>query len=139
MKARRAPTNQHQRTRRDHANETAEDYVEAIAGLVELHERCRVTDLAELFAVSHVTVSKTLVRLKKEGLVTTQPYGPIHLTPAGEKLASDSKKRHDVVLQFLLAIGVRDEVAQTDAEGIEHHVSEETLECMRHFCSQRNS
>ncbi len=137
MKTRRTPTNQHQRTRHDHASETAEDYVEAIADLVFLHKRCRVTDLAEQFAVSHVTVSKTLARLKKEGLVIAEPYGPVQLTTAGEKLAKDAKNRHEIVLQFLRAIGVQEEVAVTDAEGIEHHVSKETLDRMLQFCERQ--
>lgn len=136
MKSRRAPTNQHQRTRRDHASETAEDYVEAIADIVERSDRCRVTDLATQFAVSHVTVTKTLARLKKEGLVESEPYGPIHLTATGLKMAKDSKIRHEIVVQFLLAIGVSEQTAATDSEGIEHHVSRETLECMRDFCAK---
>ncbi len=126
-------TNQHQRTRRDHATETAEDYVEAIAEIIDGKERCRVTDLAEHFAVSHVTVTKTVARLKKEGLVETEPYGPIYLTASGRALAENSRIRHEVVLEFLLALGVTQSTANSDSEGIEHHVSEETLQRMKEF------
>jgi len=55
---------------------------------------------------------------------------PVSLTAAGEQLAKRSKRRHDVVLQFLIAIGVNEKTAEIDAEGIEHHVSDETLTAM---------
>lgn len=119
------------RTRRDHANETAEDYVEAIASVADEQGRCRGADLARLMGVSHVTVTKTVARLAAEGLVETEPYGPIALTARGRKLARASRERHELVLDFLLAIGVERQTAEIDAEGIEHHVSKQTLECFR--------
>ena len=63
------------RTRRDHANETAEDYVEAIAATIREKGRCRGADLAKLFGVSNVTITKTVARLQSAGLVNTEPYG----------------------------------------------------------------
>lgn len=125
--------NAHVRTRRDHASETAEDYVEAIQSLVTENGTCRVTDLAHHFAVSHVTVTRIVARLNREGLVETQPYGPISLTPAGESLASESQQRHQVVYAFLSALGVDERTAAIDTEGIEHHVSPATLAAMRRF------
>ncbi len=118
-----------QRTRSDHARETAEDYVEAIAEHLAEQGACRGADLARQFGVSHVTVTKTIARLQAEGLVETEPYGPLNLTDAGSKLAAASQKRHQAVLDFLLAIGVSAQTAETDTEGIEHHVSDETLAC----------
>ena len=121
------------RTRRDHASETAEDYVEAIAARIEQHGVCRGADLARLFGVSHVTVTKTVSRLQSEGLIETELYGPVRLTRAGRKLAASSRQRHELVLRFLLALGVSRAVAEVDSEGIEHHVSEETLRAFRRF------
>lgn len=121
------PKHPFRRTRTDHATETAEDYVEAIAEIEGDKGQCRAADLARLFAVSHVTVAKTLGRLAVEGFVETEPYAPVTLTDAGRQLASHSRNRHAVVLEFLQAIGVSREVAEADAEGIEHHVSPETL------------
>jgi DtxR family manganese transport transcriptional regulator len=123
----------HERTRHDHRSETAEDYVEAVAELIEENHICRVTDLARHFAVSHVTVSKTVSRLKSAGLLTSQPYGPIELTREGKRLATKAKQRHQIVLDFLLALGISQRVAEMDAEGIEHHVSQETLLQFRKF------
>ena len=127
-----APTpNAHARTRRDHAAETAEDYVEAIADLIDEKEACRVTDLAERFDVSHVTVIRVIERLERDGYLATEPYKPVTLTPAGRELAEWCRERHELVYRFLRAIGVGEHAARADSEGIEHHVSRETLERFR--------
>ncbi len=114
-------------TREAHSREIAEDYVEAIAELTEATGEARVTDLARRLGVTHVTVNRTIARLQRNGYVTSQPYRAIFLTETGKKLATESKKRHDVVVQYLRSIGVPEHTAQLDAEGIEHHVSPETL------------
>lgn len=131
------PAQSHSRIRKDHASETAEDYVEAIARLIEEQGRCRITDLAAHFGVSHVTVTKTVARLAKEGLVITQPYGPMTLTEAGARMALESQRRHEIVYQFLLSIGVSKATAADDAEGIEHHVSAETLKCFQKYLEKK--
>lgn len=114
-------------TRRAHRDETAEDYVEAVAQLIEEQGTARVGQLAKAMGVSHVTVTRIVSRLCKEGLLTTEPHKPIFLTDTGREMAHESHERHLVVLRFLLAIGVEERQAQIDAEGIEHHVSAETL------------
>lgn len=122
--------NPFRRTRNDHANETAEDYVEAIYDILQEHSTCRASDLARKFAVSHVTVHRIVARLHEEGLLETEPYRPITLTPKGKRLAKKVRQRHELVYKFLLAIGVDEETAAVDAEGIEHHVSQQTLDCL---------
>lgn len=117
----------HRRTRRDHQSETAEDYVEAIAQILDEQEACRLADLAKRFAVSHVTAHRIVQRLHKQGLVTTRPYQPIALTSQGQRLAARCRQRHEIVYRFLLSIGLDRETALLDAEGIEHHVSPKTL------------
>ncbi|MEM8670607.1 MAG: manganese-binding transcriptional regulator MntR [Planctomycetota bacterium] len=129
----------HLRTRRDHASETAEDYVEAIDQILEVRDTCRLTDLARRFAVSHVTANRIVERLQREGYVTTEPYQPIRLTRKGKRLASECRKRHEIVFQFLLAIGIDAETAANDAEGIEHHVSPATLERFREMSNAGSS
>ncbi len=120
-----------ERTRNDHASETAEDYVEAIDDMIAARGECRVTQLAAQFGVSHVTVLKVVRRLERDGLVTTEPRKPIKLTRSGKRLANRCRERHDIVYRFLLAIGVSERVAAIDSEGIEHHVSPATLKRMR--------
>jgi len=131
-------TTSFRRTRNDHASETAEDYVEGIHDLIQRQGKCRVVDLATLFGVSHVTVTKIVSRLQKEGYVDTQPYAPITLTEDGQKLADEARQRHEIVLDFLRAIGVSEQQAALDAEGIEHHVSPETLRCMAEVTMQKS-
>ena len=133
MKETRKVADGHRRTRRDHAAETAEDYVEAISEVLAEKGACRVIDLARRFDVSHVTVTKIIARLKDSGLVTSEPYRPLELTETGKRLAAKSRRRHEIVHRFLLAIGVSEAIAAVDSEGIEHHVSPETLEAMRVF------
>ncbi len=127
------PSTQYRKTRHDHASETAEDYVEAIQGLIEGEGSCRVMDLARRLGISHVTVVRTVQRLKAEGLVETAPYRPIELTAKGRRLARWSKERHELVQSFLLALGVSPTVAADDAEGIEHHCSPATLKAMKTY------
>ena len=115
------------RLRRDHAVEIAQDYVEAIADLVAAVGEARVTDLARRLGVTHVTVNRTLSRLQKAGYVSTKPYRAIFLTTDGHRLAEECKRRHETVAAFLRSLGVSAKAAEMDAEGIEHHVSPETL------------
>lgn len=122
-----------QRTRDDHSRENAEDYVELIDSLISETGEARAVDLAERLGVSHVTVSKTVQRLQREGYVTSQPYRSIFLTDKGREVAAASRERHELVLKFLEALGVSSETAEIDAEGIEHHVSDETLQAMGRY------
>jgi len=121
------------RTRQQHAQERAQDYVEAIADLIALQGEARATDLAKVLGVTHVTVIRTVERLQRDGLVTTQPYRSIFLTDAGRDLAAKAKARHETVIAFLEALGVSPSTARSDAEGIEHHVSPETLGAFEKF------
>jgi DtxR family manganese transport transcriptional regulator len=129
--------NRHSSVRSDHATELAEDYVEAIADKIKVDGSCRAVDLAKQFQVSHVTVNRTIGRLERDGLVTTQPYAPIALTAAGSRLAKTASRRHAIVHQFLLSLGVNKATADIDSEGIEHHVSPETLAAMQNFLERQ--
>jgi len=115
------------RVRQARQTETAEDYVEMIAELIDSQGEARIVELAERFGVAHATVNKTVARLQREGLVSARPYRSIFLTDAGRAMADACRKRHRIVVEFLKSIGVSADVAEIDAEGIEHHVSEETL------------
>ena len=127
-----------QRTREENAQETAQDYVEMIAELIAATGEARVTDLARRLGVTHVTVNRTIRRLQRNGLVTALPYRSIFLTAAGRKLSEESRRRHEIVGGFLKSLGVPDTIALADAEGMEHHVSKETLAAfMKHLASHR--
>ncbi|HTA95200.1 MAG TPA: manganese-binding transcriptional regulator MntR [Verrucomicrobiae bacterium] len=125
------------RSRRDRAVETAQDYVEAIADLSASLGEARVVDLARRLGVTHVTVNRTLARLKRAGFVNTKPYRAIFLTVAGNKLADECKRRHETVVAFLHSLGIPEKTAELDAEGIEHHVSPETLAVFERLLKRR--
>jgi DtxR family manganese transport transcriptional regulator len=133
LRAARVQARCHDRTRRAHLSEVAEDYVEVIADLIDANGEARAVDIAERLGVTHVTVNRTVGRLQRDGLVTTRPYRSIFLTDAGRRLALQVRRRHRLVLAFLRALGVSERAAQADAEGIEHHVSAETLAAFTRF------
>ena len=127
------------RIREDHSAEIQEDYVELIADLIGLHGEARLVDLASCLGVSGATVNATIQRLQKDGLVESRPYRSIFLTRKGQELADWSRARHKIVLEFLHAVGVSPSVAEADAEGIEHHVSDETLRVFEKVTAQLRS
>ncbi len=116
-----------------HQTELAEDYVELIAELIEEKGEARIVDLSERLGVAKATVVNTIQRLRRDGLVTSEPYRAIFLTDSGRKLATASRQRHEIVRDALIAMGVDAETAEADAEGIEHHVSQPTLDAFVKF------
>lgn len=127
------------RTREDHQTEIAEDYVELIyrLGDPEPGSLVRTTDLVAELGVAQPTVTKTLDRLQRDGLVTVIPRQSVELTPAGRTLAEKSLARHETIVNFLIQIGVPAQQAELDTEGIEHHVSEVTLKAFEKFIDTR--
>ena len=83
--------------------------------------------------MSQATVNKNLKRLISFNLAKSEPYRSIFLTEKGEKLATQSKQKHEIVYNFLIKLGVSRKTAENDSEGIEHHVSDETLKLMKKF------
>ena len=126
------------RTRAAHRSETAEDYVELIAELIGARGEARAVDLAARLGISQATVANTLARLQREGLIEHRPYRSVFLTDVGRDLAERARRRHRLVVAFLGALGLSEETAARDAEGIEHHVSEETLEAFARFVEAKD-
>ena len=124
------------RIRLAHQSEVAEDYVEMIADLIAETGEARTVDLAVRFGVTSPTVNAIIQRLQREDLVETRPYRSIFLTEAGQALAGEARGRHRIVRDFLVTIGVSDATAEEDAEGIEHHVSAETLAVFARITNQ---
>jgi DtxR family transcriptional regulator, manganese transport regulator len=107
--------------------ELVEDYIELIADLIADGGEARQVDIAARLGVAQPTVAKMLKRLADEGFVSQRPYRGVFLTQLGQDLAERSRARHQLVETFLRALGVSADTARRDAEGIEHHVSSETL------------
>lgn len=119
--------------REAHRMELVEDYVELISDLLADGGEARQVDIATRLGVAQPTVAKMLRRLARDGWVVQRPYRGVFLTPEGEALAHASRERHQTVERFLLALGVDPDTARRDAEGIEHHVSEQTLALFEAF------
>ncbi|ARU93474.1 manganese-binding transcriptional regulator MntR [Tatumella citrea] len=125
--------------REAHRRELIDDYVELISDLIHEFGEARQVDMAARLGVSQPTVAKMLKKLASTGLVEQVPYRGVFLTPEGETLAEQSRERHHIVETFLLTLGVSQEIAHRDAEGIEHHVSEETLAIFKAFYQKQQS
>lgn len=125
-----------QRIRDAHQLELAEDYVELIADLIEATGEARLVDVAQRLGVTKSAASTTLNKLKRDGLVVSEKYRSIFLTEAGQALALHCKQRHDIVYRFLLKLGVPEEAAYYDSEGMEHHISAQTLSIMADFLGE---
>ena len=116
-----------------HKSENTEDYLEIIADLLNVKGEARIVDIASKLDIAQATANKTIQRLQNQGFVKKEPYRSIFLTLKGQQVASISKKRHIIVLNFLKNLGLDIKTAEADAEGIEHHVSDKTLKKMEQF------
>ncbi len=125
------------KVRNAHKTENTEDYLELIAELLNSKGEARIVDIAESLGIAQATANKTIQRLQTQGFIKREPYRSIFLTLKGQKIASESKKRHNIVYNFLLNLGLDKNTASEDAEGIEHHVSEKTLRKMDNFNSKK--
>ncbi len=125
------------KVRNAHKTENTEDYLELIAELLNSKGEARIVDIADNLGIAQATANKTIQRLQLQGYIKREPYRSIFLTLKGQKIASESKKRHNIVFNFLINLGLDKNTAAEDAEGIEHHVSEKTLRKMDNFNSKK--
>ena len=125
------------KVRNAHRTENTEDYLELVAELLNSKGEARIVDIAEKLGIAQATANKTIQRLHSQGYIKREPYRSIFLTYKGQKIASESKKRHNIVYNFLRNLGLDKNTASEDAEGIEHHVSEKTLRKMDNFNSKK--
>ncbi|RVV99186.1 manganese-binding transcriptional regulator MntR [Mesobaculum littorinae] len=128
-----------QKTRDARRSELVEDYVELVAELIDTEGEARQVEIARRLGVAQPTVAKMLKRLAEDGMILQKPYRGVFLTDAGRALASECRRRHEIVEAFLMTLGIDAEIARHDAEGIEHHVSAETLTAFETFVASRKS
>ena len=120
-------------SRNSHSHENTEDYLELINDLLNNIGEARIVDIANVLDISQATANKTVRRLKHQGYLKKEPYRSIFLTAKGQEIAVKSKRRHRIVYEFLINLGLSKKIAQLDSEGIEHHVSGETLRKLKKF------
>lgn len=107
---------------------SAEDYLERIHELIEKKGYARVSDIAELLGLTRPTVSIMVQRLSRDGYLAYEKYRGLTLTARGAEVARRIQTRHVLLTEFLGLLGLDRSVVSHDVEGIEHHVSQETLE-----------
>jgi len=121
------------RARQARETEIVEDYVELVADLIDEQGEARAVDIGRRLGVTGATVNKMLARLKQMDLIATEPYRSVFLTGEGRRMAELSRRRHHIVVALLRAVGVDEETAWADAEGLEHRCSPETLAAFEKF------
>ncbi len=110
-----------------------EDYLEVIYELVERKGYATTGDISDYLNVSSPSVTKMMQRLDESGYLVYERYKGINLTTKGTEVAQGMRQRHDILTEFLIMLGVDEETAHRDAEGIEHYLEPKTLEKLESF------
>jgi Mn-dependent DtxR family transcriptional regulator len=107
-----------------------EDYLEQILDLINTKGYARVADIAQGLKISQASVTNMVQRLDAEGLLKYEKYRGLVLTTAGETLARNIMRRHQLLSDFLRMLEIEEEVVYHDVEGMEHHISPQTLDAI---------
>jgi Mn-dependent DtxR family transcriptional regulator len=110
-----------------------EDYLEVIYELVQYKGYATTIDISEYLNVSSPSVTYMIQRLNESGHLNYEKYRGIRLTDKGILVAKNIQERHGLLAEFLRIIGVDEDTANKDAEGIEHHLQPKTLEKLEQF------
>ncbi|MEP7077790.1 MAG: transcriptional regulator MntR [Chthoniobacterales bacterium] len=113
-----------------------EDYLERILELINSKGYARVVDIATSLKISQASVSNMVQRLAAEGLLKYEKYRGLVLTTAGETLARNITRRHQLLTDFLTLLGLDEQVIHHDVEGMEHHISPPTLRAIETLTRQ---
>jgi Mn-dependent DtxR family transcriptional regulator len=122
------------KTRRN--SSAVEDYLERILELIDSKGYARVVDIATSLKISQASVTNMVQRLDAEGLLKYEKYRGLVLTPAGESLARNITRRHQLLTDFLTLLRLDKQVIHHDVEGMEHHISPPTLRAIEALTAQ---
>lgn len=111
----------------DRPSQTAEDYLERIHELIEEKGYARVVDIASSLAVRQASVTSMVQKLGELGFLNYEKYRGLVLTDQGREIARRIKSRHEALARFFSLFGIAEATQHRDIEGIEHHLSKETL------------
>jgi len=109
------------------SSSAAEDYLERIQELIDAKGYARVVDIAGSLGISQASVTNMVKRLDSEGFVHHEKYRGLVLTPEGEQIARAISRRHKILTDFFLLMGVSTDEVDRDVEGMEHHLSKASL------------
>ena len=111
-------------------SQSAEDYLERIHELIEEKGYARVVDIASSLQVKQASVTSMVQKLGELGYINYEKYRGLILTDKGREIAQKIQRRHETLSRFFSLLALDAEVQQADIEGIEHHLSPETVECL---------
>ncbi len=111
-------------------SQSAEDYLERIHELIEEKGYARVVDIASSLNVKQASVTSMVQKLGDLGYLNYEKYRGLVLTEKGKEVACGVQKRHETLSRFFSLFGLNDETQRQDIEGIEHHLSPETVEVL---------
>ena len=109
-------------------NQSAEDYLERIHELIESKGTAHVADIAQSLGVGKPSVTSMVQKLADEGYLNYEKYRSLTLTDSGRSIAKRIRDRHKVLAEFFTLLDLDDKTQARDIEGIEHHLSSETLD-----------
>jgi len=112
------------------ATPSMEDYLERIYKLIDEKGYARVSDIAEGLEVHPSSVTKMIQKLDKDNYLVYEKYRGLILTSKGKKMGKRLVDRHELLEEFLTVIGVQEENIYKDVEGIEHHLSWDSITCI---------
>jgi Mn-dependent DtxR family transcriptional regulator len=107
-----------------------EDYLEQIHNLIESKGYARVVDIAQNLGISQASVTNMIQKLDAEGYLVYERYRGVTLTDEGRRVGQEIAKRHDVLKRLLQRFGLDAETVHRDVEGMEHHISRQTLQVL---------
>src|SRR5438034_6593785 len=110
--------------------QSAEDYLERIHELIEEKGYARVVDIASSLQVKQASVTSMVQKLGELGYLNYEKYRGLMLTEKGKKVACNIQKRHETLSRFFSLFGLDPTTQKRDIEGIEHHLSAETVEVL---------
>ena len=120
-----------------HIHESAENYLEAILALSK-EGPVRSIDVAQHLGFSKPSVSRAMSLLRENGYVVVNDTGHLVLTDTGREIAASIYERHTLLTQWLVQLGVPEEIAAEDACKIEHDLSPETFEAIKRHVGSLN-
>ena len=113
-----------------------EDYLEVIYELIQEKGYATTVDISSYLNVSSPSVTKMMQKLDETGYLKYEKYRGIKLTNEGIRIARNIRNRHGLLAEFFMLIGIDEETANNDAEGIEHHLHPETMKKLEEFINE---
>ena len=108
----------------------SEDYLEAMLMMQQEHGYIRSIDIADKLGVTKPSVTYATKRLRENGYITMDKDGLITLTASGMAIAERMLDRHHTLTRFLMALGVDEETAESDACRLEHDLSQTSFDAI---------